>query len=315
MLVPILLLTVLVFAALTLGLALTMTRRTRFELEQRLSLLPLASQKREAEAASEASEKPKTNVSQLQRFLLLDHNHPWELKAGSGMLAVAAIASAGLIFVRVIACLALPLPSAGQRLALAPTWRCDCSHPRTRPHGAAFAALFPDAVDAVARMLRAGLPVTAAFQMVCQEAPAPVDAVFATLAGQLRIGMPLEDALRLSSQRIRLPDFQFFAVAVLLQQSAGGNLLPTLEALAQMMRNRRAVQSKARAATAEVRFSAYILGSLPFITVGALLVISPGYLNPLFHDPRGHVILAAAAAGLLLSAIVMRQMMRSIEKI
>ncbi len=127
--------------------------------------------------------------------------------------------------------------------------------------------------------------------------------------------MPLEDALRLSSQRIRLPDFQFFAVAVLLQQSAGGNLLPTLEALAQMMRTRRAVQSKARAATAEVRFSAYILGSLPFITVGALLVISPGYLNPLFHDPRGHAILAAAAAGLLISAIVMRQMMRSIEKI
>ena len=53
--------------------------------------------------------------------------------------------------------------------------------------------------------------------------------------------MPLDDALRLSSQRIRLPDFQFFAVAVLLQQSAGGNLLPTLETLAQMMRNRRAM--------------------------------------------------------------------------
>ncbi len=150
--------------------------------------------------------------------------------------------------------------------------------------------------------------------MVSQEAPAPVNAVFETLAGQLRIGMSIEDALRLSSQRIRLPDFQFFAVAVLLQQSAGGNLLPTLEALALMMRNRRAMQSKARAATAEVRFSAYVLGSLPFITVAALLVMSPGYLTPLFNDPRGHAILAAAAAGLLLSAFVMRRMMQSIEE-
>jgi tight adherence protein B len=170
---------------------------------------------------------------------------------------------------------------------------------------AAFSAFFPDAVDAVARMLRAGLPVTSAFQMVCQEAPPPVDAVFEKLAGQLRIGMPIEDALRLSSQRIRLPDFQFFAVAVLLQQSAGGNLLPTLEALAQM---------KARAATAEVRFSAYVLGALPFVTVAALLVVSPGYLTPLFNDRRGHAILGAAAVGLLISGLTMRHMMRSVKE-
>ncbi len=316
MLVPILLLTFLMSAALTLGLAFTMGRRTRLELDQRLSLLSLASQKREPETASEASEKPKTNVSQLQRFLLLDRDHPWDLKVGPGLLAFAAIASAGLTFIALHRLLGAPVALSGAAAALAAylTLRFLFMRERGRLE-LTFAALFPDAVDAVARMLRAGLPVTAAFQMVCQEAPEPVDVVFATLAGQLRIGMPLEDALRLSSRRIRLPDFQFFAVAVLLQQSAGGNLLPTLELLAQMMRNRRTVQSKAKAATAEVRFSAYILGSLPFITIAALLVISPGYLDPLFEDPRGHVILAAAAAGLLLSAIVMRQMMRSIEKV
>ncbi len=316
MLFPILLLTFLACAALTLGLAVTMTRKSRSDLEHRLSLLPLASQKKEPEAAAEAPEKPKTNVSKLQRFLLLDCNHPWELKVSPPMLAFAAITSGGAIFIKCHRLLGAPLAVCAAAAGLAAYLGLRFVFIRERSRlKSAFAALFPDAVDAVARMLRAGLPVTAAFEMVCQEAPVPVDAVFATLAGQLRIGMPLEDALRLSSQRIRLPDFQFFAVAVLLQQSAGGNLLPTLEALAQMMRTRRAVQSKARAATAEVRFSAYILGALPFITVGALLVISPGYLDPLFHDPRGHAILAAAAAGLLLSGIVMRQMMRSIEKI
>ena len=315
MLFPILLVTFLVCAALTLALAFTMTRRSRFELEQRLNLLPLASQKREPEAASEAPEKPKTNVSQFQRFLLLDSNHPWELKVGRGMMALAGFGSACLIFLAFHRLLDVSLAFSGAAAALGAYLALRYVFIRERGRlELAFTALFPDAVDAVARMLRAGLPVTAAFQMVCQEAPQPVDAVFATLAGQLRIGLPLEDALRLSSRRIRLPDFQFFTVAVLLQQSAGGNLLPTLESLAQMMRNRRAVQSKARAATAEVRFSAYVLGSLPFITIAALLVISPGYLNPLFDDPRGQVILAVAAGGLLLSALVMRQMMRSIEK-
>ncbi len=109
MLLPILLVTFLVCAALTLALAFTMTRRSRFELEQRLNLLPLASQKREPEAAPEAQEKPKTKVSQLQRFLLLDSNHPWELKVGPGLLALAAFGSAGLIFLACHRLLDVPL--------------------------------------------------------------------------------------------------------------------------------------------------------------------------------------------------------------
>ncbi len=99
MLLPVLLLFLLTGAALTLSFALTMTRRTRVELEQRLSLLPLASQRREPEAASGAAEKPKTGGSQLERLLLLDHDHPWVLKTSSGKLAFAAIASAALTWI------------------------------------------------------------------------------------------------------------------------------------------------------------------------------------------------------------------------
>jgi tight adherence protein B len=143
--------------------------------------------------------------------------------------------------------------------------------------------------------------------------PFPVNVVFAKLSGQLRIGMPVEDALRQSSKSIRIPDFQFFAAAVVLQRTAGGNLLPTLEALGQLMRSRRAVQLKARAVTAEVRLTAYILSALPFLMIAALLVLSPSYLSPLFTDSRGHVILGLAAGGILTSAFVMRQMMRRIE--
>jgi tight adherence protein B len=315
MLLPILLFALILCAGITFGLALTVSRRTRREMEQRLRLLPSASESVEPEAAPGAATKPKSEFLQLERLLLLDRDHPWKLEVDAGKLTIAGIAAAALTWLAfhnmLEASIAFSTGAAcvGAYLALRIVV--------IRERGAMesdFSAFFPDAVDAVARMLRAGLPVTSAFQMVCQEAPPPVDAVFEKLAGQLRIGMPIEDALRLSSQRIRLPDFQFFAVAVLLQQSAGGNLLPTLEALAQMMRNRRATQMKARAATAEVRFSAYVLGALPFVTVAALLVVSPGYLTPLFHDSRGHAILGGAAVGLLISGLVMRHMMRSVEE-
>ena len=315
MLLPVLLLALVICGALIFGVALSVTRRKRLELEQRLSLLPLASKSVEPEVALGSSEKPEAGFLKLERLLLLSSDHPWKLDADLGKLAIFTIVAAALTWFAFHSLIRAPFAFSGVATCLGAYFglRMAVIRERTRME-LAFSTLFPDAVDSVGRMLRAGLPVTSAFQLVCQEAAPPVDAVFATLAGQLRIGMPLDDALRLSSQRILLPDFQFFAVAVLLQQSAGGNLLPTLETLAQMMRNRRAMMLKARAATAEVRFSAYVLAALPFVTIAALLVVSPGYLTPLFNDARGHAILAGGIAGLLLSGYVMRRMMQSVEE-
>ena len=86
------------------------------------------------------------------------------------------------------------------------------------------------------------------------------------IADQMRIGIPLGEALDASSQRIGLADFRFFSVAVALQHSTGGNLVNTLDVLSQIMRKRRAVRLKAKAVTSEIRLSAYVLGSLPIVT-------------------------------------------------
>jgi tight adherence protein B len=175
-----------------------------------------------------------------------------------------------------------------------------------------FNDLFPDAVDGVARMLRAGLPATAALRSVGEEAQEPVGDVFRTISDQMRIGIPFSDALSASSQKIGLQDFQFFTVAVNLQYATGGNLVVTLETLSNVIRKHRAVRSKAKAVTSEIRMSAYVLGSLPFLTLGALLLIQPDYLSPLITDPRGHIVLGMAAGGLLLSMITMKKMMASV---
>lgn len=177
-----------------------------------------------------------------------------------------------------------------------------------------FMDLFPDAVDTIVRMLRAGLPMTSAMRVVGKEGEPPVNEVFTTIADQVGIGIPLEQALEAAANHTGLEDFRFFAVAVLLQFSAGGNIAQTLDMLSGIMRKRRGVRMKAKSATAEIRMTAYVLGSLPFFVLGILLIMQPNYLDPLIEDPRGHVVLGAAAGLLVLSFVTMRQMMRSITK-
>ncbi len=177
-----------------------------------------------------------------------------------------------------------------------------------------FMDLFPDAVDTIVRMLRAGLPMTAAVKTVGTEGTAPVSTIFDMVSDQIRIGIPLEEALNNCSQKIGVDDFRFFAIAVLLQYSTGGNIASTLEMLSGIIRKRRAMRQKAKAATAEIRLTAYVLGSLPFLTIGFLLLVQPNYLMPLFIDPRGHNILGMAVGGLTLSFVTMRKMMLSVTK-
>jgi len=175
-----------------------------------------------------------------------------------------------------------------------------------------FVDLFPEAIDMIVRMLRAGLPVSAAIRTVAKEAPAPINGVFAALSDQIEIGMSFEDALGIGSERIGLPDFRFFAAAVALQHTTGGNLVTTLEILGEIIRRRRTVRLKAKAATAEVRMTAYVLGSMPFFVFGALIFVNPTYLTPLITDPRGNVMLVTAFSMLLIAFLSMRHMMRGV---
>jgi tight adherence protein B len=317
--------TPLIFFALALSsvvmiaLALIVSRKRQRRIEQRLRHLPRSRPLPVAEPAPSAS-PPAAGTTPIRvkamRLLLLDADQAWEQGASWAKLVIVAFAAALAVWLKSRYLFGMSVPAAIGAAAFA-AWsaaRFTIVRERKRMEQE-FSGLFPDAVDAIARMLRAGLPVTTAFQIVSQEAPAPVNAVFQSLAGQMKIGMPVEDALRLAASRIRISDFQFFAAAVVLQRGAGGNLLPTLEALGQLMRSRRAVQLKARAATSEVRLTAIILTALPVITGAALAVVSPGYLSPLFEDPRGRVVLSLAASGLVTSALVMRRMMGRIDNV
>ncbi len=173
-----------------------------------------------------------------------------------------------------------------------------------------FGDLFPDTVDMIVRMLRAGLPVAFAMSAVGQEAPPPVGAAFRAIAEETQIGIPLEEALQAAGERVGLPDFRFFVVALGLQRSTGGNLAETLEMLSEIIRKRRAIRLKARASTAEVRISALVLGGIPIFILLALIFVSPGYLAPFVTNPTGHVLAGVAILGLAMGGISMRWMIR-----
>jgi len=175
---------------------------------------------------------------------------------------------------------------------------------------AAFSELFPDCVDMVVRMIRAGLPVGAAVQTLGEQNMSPVSEVFRSVADQTAIGIPLEEALALSARRVGSPDFRFFAVAVALQRSTGGNLAVTLETLADIIRKRRAMRLKARATTAEVRLSAWVLGGIPVLVTAGLSFLTPHYLEPLVTDPTGNIIGGVAITSLLLAFLTMRWLVR-----
>jgi tight adherence protein B len=169
---------------------------------------------------------------------------------------------------------------------------------------------FPDAIDMVVRMVRAGLPVMAAIRTIGNDAPPPIGPIFLSLADQVDIGIQFEEALIQAGERVGLTDFRFFAVAVSLQNATGGNIASTLQILSEIIRKRRAARMKAKSTTAEVRVSAMVLGSLPFVVITGLLLTSPAYLAPLITDPRGNVIIGMAIVFLGMGFFTMRGLMR-----
>ncbi len=252
----------------------------------------------------------------LRRGLTLGASHRWGMHAASPLLIVLVMAgfTAALVLLRSVFGLSPLAAIIGAGLAAVVLPRAVLRHQQVRAE-TAFVDRFPDTIDMVIRMLRAGLPVSAIMRVVGREAPAPVGPVFGRLADQIEIGLPFSEVLAAASRRIGLADFRFFAMAVSLQSDTGGNLATTLEMLSTIIRKRREVRLQARSSTAEVRVSAWLLGGLPFLVTGLLLLTNPAYLTPLITDPRGNLIVLAAGTMLIMGLGAMRQMMRQVTRL
>jgi tight adherence protein B len=163
-----------------------------------------------------------------------------------------------------------------------------------------FVEQFPDALDMMARAIRAGNAMGLALQLVGEEMPEPSGGEFARVAEEVRLGMDLSESLSRLGQRMPTEDFRFFATAVRIQRGSGGNLAELLDRLSELIRERFKVLSHARALSAQHRWSAIIVGVFPFFFALILQLLHPGYFEPLLKDPLGPYMIGA---GLILEAI------------
>ena len=170
--------------------------------------------------------------------------------------------------------------------------------------------LFPEAIDTLARAVRAGHAFTTALEMISNEATEPLAGEFRKLYEEQKFGMPVRDALMNLTERVPLVDVKFFVTAVMLQRETGGNLAEILDNLSYVIRERFKIQRQVRVHTAQGRLTMALLMAMPPTVVAILAVFSPEFVRPLFYDPIGHTLLVVSIALQTLGYFVIRKIIK-----
>jgi len=161
-------------------------------------------------------------------------------------------------------------------------------------------AQLPDAVELIARALRAGHAFPTSLQMVSEELPDPLGEEFALVFEEVNYGLPVSDAMLNLAARVPVDDLRFFAVAVVLQRETGGNLAEILDNISQLIRERFKLYGTVRVLSAEGRASAWVMTLLPFVAALALNLVSPGFMEVLWKDPAGIKLILMAAIAMVI---------------
>lgn len=168
----------------------------------------------------------------------------------------------------------------------------------------------PNAVEAIVRGVKTGLPLNDSIRVVAKDAKEPVKSEFGRVLDQQAFGMSMSDAVGVLLDRVPLPEVNFFVVVITVQQQSGGNLSEALGNLAKVLRNRKKMKQKIKAMSSEAKASAGIIGSLPFVVGTLVSVVSPAYLGPLFFTPLGQVWLGVGVIMLCAGVFVMSRMVQ-----
>jgi tight adherence protein B len=163
-----------------------------------------------------------------------------------------------------------------------------------------FEKSFPDALDAMARAIRAGNALSAAIQLVAEESPDPIGPEFRRVVEEIRLGLNPADALFKLVDRVPTEDIRFFCAAIRIQRGSGGNLAELLDRLSEVIRERYRILSHARVLSAQHKWTAICVGLSPLVFAIGLQLMNPGYFEPLLTSAMGPMLIIA---GLVLEAI------------
>jgi tight adherence protein B len=158
---------------------------------------------------------------------------------------------------------------------------------KARRRVAKFEEQFPEAIELIARALRAGHAMTTGLALVAEELPDPVGGEFRLVYDRQNFGMSMPDALRHLAERVPLLDARFFVTAVLTQRESGGNLAEILDNLGDVIRQRFRVRRQIRVVTAHARMTGWVLTMMPVGIALTMVVASPEHILTLVNDPLG----------------------------
>ncbi|HTQ38683.1 MAG TPA: type II secretion system F family protein [Pirellulales bacterium] len=170
-----------------------------------------------------------------------------------------------------------------------------------------FGKQLPDALELIARALRAGHSLGAGFNLVAGEMAAPIGVEFQRCYEEQNLGIPLDEALKNLTDRVPNLDLKFFCTALVLQRQTGGDLAEILDKIGSLIRDRFRIWGQVQALTGEGRLSGIVLLALPPVLFGTVYYLNPDYITVLFTDPMGKKMLAGAVLMQILGALVIRK--------
>jgi tight adherence protein B len=170
-----------------------------------------------------------------------------------------------------------------------------------------FNAALPDAIELMARALRAGHSMGSSIEIIAEQSAEPLAAEFGTCFQQQKFGIPFRDALLQMGERIPSKDLHFLITAVLVQKETGGDLIDILDRTTRVIRDRIRIEGEVRTYTAQGRLTGWILGLLPVIMLVLINIVTPGYSHILFYDPLGQKLLYAGGTLIVIGGLIIRK--------
>ncbi len=173
-----------------------------------------------------------------------------------------------------------------------------------------FQRQFPEALDLVARALKAGHAFTGGLKLVADEMTDPIATEFGMALDEVNFGVGIPEALKNLSDRVDCPDVKFFVISIVIQRETGGNLAEILEKIASLIRERFKLYGRIRILSAQARLSAIILIVLPFVVAFGLLLMNRTHFQPMITDPIGRIIIVTELILMIFGIFVMRRMIQ-----
>ncbi|MDH4300613.1 MAG: type II secretion system F family protein [Nitrospira sp.] len=171
-----------------------------------------------------------------------------------------------------------------------------------------FERQLPEALELIARALKAGHAFSVGLKLVGEEAADPVGIEFRRVFDEVSLGVPLPQALQSMTNRLDSVDLRFFVTSVLVQRETGGNLAEIIDSLSDLIRKRFELQLKVRALSAEGRFSGVILFCLPILVGMLLYQMNPEYMGLLLTDRIGQTMVMVGSFLMVTGAFAMKRL-------